>query len=114
MNLHEFQAKQILQKYGIPIPEFYVVFFSLEEWKSFSQKKRVAIGSAKSSSTCWRTRVRREGVKIAHSLEAILQAAKELLGKKIINEQTGPGGMVGPFEFLSPHSSLYCMRIILG
>lgn len=104
MNLHEFQAKQILQKYGIPIPEFYVVsnLQEVEEllrkkgWQSAVLKVQVHAGG----------RGKAGGVKFAHSPEAILQAAKELLDMKIINEQTGPGGMIAHQLLLSPPLSI--------
>lgn len=100
MNIHEYQAKQILQKYGIPVPEFYVVS-SLKEveellqktgWNSAVVKVQVHAGG----------RGKAGGVKIAKDRQSILQAAKELLGKKIINQQTGPEGMVSHQLLLSP------------
>jgi succinyl-CoA synthetase beta subunit len=92
MNIHEYQAKQILEKYGIPVPEYYVVssIAEVEEllnttgWQSAVLKVQVHAGG----------RGKAGGVKIAHQPKDILQAAHDLLGKKIINEQTGPEGMV--------------------
>ncbi len=92
MNIHEFQAKEILKKYGIPVPEFYVIS-SIEEvekilqttgWTSAVLKVQVHAGG----------RGKAGGVKIAHDPAKILQAARDLLGKKIINQQTGPEGLV--------------------
>lgn len=92
MNIHEYQAKQILEKYGIPVPEYYVVssIGEVEEllnttgWQSAVLKVQVHAGG----------RGKAGGVKIEHQPKDVLQAARDLLGKKIINEQTGPEGMV--------------------
>jgi len=46
------------------------------------------------------------GVKLAKNKQEILQAGKELLGKKIVNEQTGPEGMVSHNIVLSPTVSI--------
>lgn len=100
MNIHEFQAKQILQKYGIPMPPFGVVS-SLQEveellkatgWQSAVLKVQVHAGG----------RGKAGGVKFAQNPEAILQTARELLGKKIVNQQTGPEGMVAHQLLISP------------
>jgi succinyl-CoA synthetase beta subunit len=100
MNIHEYQAKKILQKYQIPVPEFYVVS-SIEElktllqkigWKSAVLKVQIHAGG----------RGKAGGVKLAKSPDEILKYAQELLGKKIVNEQTGPEGMVANQILISP------------
>lgn len=100
MNTHEYQAKKILQKYGIPVPEFYV-FSSLDEleellqsldWTAAVLKVQVHAGG----------RGKAGGVKFAKTPQEIIQTAKELLGKKIINQQTGPEGMVAHRVLISP------------
>lgn len=100
MNIHEFQAKLILQKYGVPIPEFFVAS-NLEEvkqeiqernWQEAVLKVQVQAGG----------RGKAGGVKIAHNQEEILLAAQELLGKTIINEQTGPKGLIAYQILVSP------------
>lgn len=92
MNIHEYQAKEILKKYGIPVPEFYVAG-SLQEvegilkktgWTSAVLKIQVHAGG----------RGKAGGVKIAKTTEDILKAAKELIGMRMVNHQTGPEGMV--------------------
>lgn len=92
MNIHEFQAKRILEKYGIPIPEFAVIS-SLQEleklleakgWQSVVLKVQIHAGG----------RGKAGGVKFVQGRREILNAAQELLGKKFINEQTGPEGLI--------------------
>ena len=92
MNTHEFQAKQILQKYGIPVPPFFVVshidqvkqLIKEHDLKQAVLKVQIHAGG----------RGKAGGVIIAHTPEEITQAAAQLLGKKIVNQQTGPSGMV--------------------
>lgn len=100
MNTHEYQAKKILQKYKIPVPEFYV-FSSLEEldellkqldWPSTVLKVQVHAGG----------RGKAGGVKLAKTHQEIIQTAKELLGMKIVNQQTGPEGMVANRVLITP------------
>lgn len=100
MNIHEYQAKRILKKYGIPIPEFEVVS-SMEEvealleskhWSSAVLKVQIHAGG----------RGKAGGVKFAKNPKEIIDAARELLGKRIINEQTGPNGLVAHQLIISP------------
>lgn len=100
MNIHEYQAKQIFQKYGIIVPEFSVVS-SLQEleklieekgWQSAVLKVQIHAGG----------RGKGGGVKIAHSKEEILTAGKNLLGKTIVTPQTGPQGLISNTLLVSP------------
>lgn len=92
MNTHEFQAKEILKKYGIPIPDFGVAANESEveeviEALSLTEgviKIQVHAGG----------RGKAGGVKFAKSAEEIKEVAKSLLGMKMINNQTGPQGVV--------------------
>ena len=92
MNIHEYQAKSILKKYGIPIPPFYVVS-SLKEAEDLIKAEKLTEAVVKIQIHAG-GRGKAGGVKIARNPVEILQAVKELLGKKVINNQTGPAGMV--------------------
>lgn len=100
MNLHEYQTKQILERYGIPIPDF-AVCSHIEEveqalarhhWNSAVLKVQVHAGG----------RGKAGGVKIAKERLEVLQAAQLLLGMKMCNQQTGPGGIIARQILLSP------------
>jgi succinyl-CoA synthetase beta subunit len=104
MNIHEFQAKRLLEEYGIPVPEFSVIS-SLEEleqllqttgWQSAVLKVQIHAGG----------RGKAGGVKFAQSPQEILEAAKELLGKKMITPQTGSEGLVANQLMVSPPISI--------
>ncbi len=90
MNIHEHQAKQILRKYGIVVPEgvFALTVDELvEKAKSLKTKKYVLKAQIHAGG-----RGKAGGVKILNTIEELKVAAKELLGKKLITHQTGPEG----------------------
>ena len=90
MNLHEYQSRKLLENFGLPTPK-YVVVFSHEEVPSlitklegpeFVVKVQVHAGG----------RGKVGGVKITKDLQEIENFAKDWLGKKFINNQTGEEG----------------------
>lgn len=102
MNTHEYQAKKILLDHQIAVPPFFVVT-SLAEleslldekgWDSVVLKVQVHAGG----------RGKAGGVRLVSSRAKIMEAAKELLGMKVVNEQTGPEGMIA-------HALLVCAPI---
>ena len=92
MNIHEHQAKQILKKYGAIVP---VGVFSLsvdelvEKAKLLNTKKYVLKAQIHSGG-----RGKAGGVKILNTIEELSQAAKELMGRTLVTQQTGPEGRV--------------------
>lgn len=100
MNIHEYQAKILLKKYGVPVPPFKVVS-NLDEVKEaieeFSLKEAVLKVQIHAGG-----RGKAGGVKFAKNKDEILKYAKELIGKKIVNNQTGPSGLVAHQILISP------------
>ena len=90
MNIHEHQAKQILKKYGVPVP---VGIFALtvdeliEKAKSLKTEKFVLKAQIHAGG-----RGKAGGVKILNNIDELTKASIELLGKKLITPQTGPEG----------------------
>lgn len=92
MNTHEYQAKQILKNYGISIPEYGVISDLAEVEPLIKQlglkeaviKIQVHAGG----------RGKAGGVKFAKSPEEIKTIASQLLGMKMVNNQTGPQGVI--------------------
>ncbi|MDH3582255.1 MAG: ADP-forming succinate--CoA ligase subunit beta [Hyphomicrobiales bacterium] len=90
MNLHEFQAKEILGRYGIPVPQGDVarsadaaeVAARRLPGSRFAVKAQVHAGG----------RGRAGGVKIVDSVAEVGAAAKQMLGTTLVTEQTGPQG----------------------
>lgn len=92
MNIHEFQAKQVLQKYGIPVPPFFVVS-NMEQAQKVVESSSIKQAVVKVQVHAG-GRGKAGGVKFASTPQEILQYANELIGKKIVNHQTGHEGMV--------------------
>ncbi len=100
MDIHEYQAKIILKKYGVPVPDF-VVFSDLDACKK-------AISDLGLNEAVIKVQIhaggrgKAGGVKIAKSKPEILENAKKLLGLRIINNQTGKEGIVANQVLISP------------
>ncbi|MGA8165429.1 MAG: ADP-forming succinate--CoA ligase subunit beta [Waddliaceae bacterium] len=100
MNTHEYQAKSILKKYGVPIPDFSVVSNISEAENAIARmgldqavvKVQVHAGG----------RGKAGGVKLAKNKEEILKYAGKLLGMTIVTKQTGKEGVVANQVMLSP------------
>lgn len=92
MNLHEYQSKEILAKYGIPIPAFGVASHR-DEVKTIVDHLSLMHGVVKIQVHAG-GRGKAGGVKFGKSKEEIIHHAQSLLGMKMINQQTGPEGVV--------------------
>ncbi len=92
MNLHEFQAKKILKRYGIPIPDFGVAS-SVEEAKKIGEALHLEEAVLKIQVHAG-GRGKAGGVKFAKHRSEIALRAKELLGLRMVNEQTGADGVI--------------------
>jgi len=90
MNIHEHQAKEILKKFGISVPNGIVVF-SLEE---IDQKFKIL----KTNKIALKAQIhaggrgKAGGIKIVNNIKELKKQAKSLLGKKLVTHQTGPQG----------------------
>jgi len=89
MNIHEYQAKELLRRYGVPVPDGKVAFTPHEARAAAVEfggrcvvKAQIHAGG----------RGKAGGVKLAASPEEAESAAKQLLGKKLVTHQTGPEG----------------------
>ena len=90
MNIHEHQAKQILKKYGVAVPEgifALTVDELIEKAKSLKTEKFVLKAQIHAGG-----RGKAGGVKILNNIDELTKASRELLGKKLITPQTGPEG----------------------
>ena len=90
MNIHEHQAKQILKKYGVKVPEGIFaldVEELLEKAKSLNTKKYVLKAQIHAGG-----RGKAGGVKLTENLDELEKEAKKLLGKTLVTHQTGPTG----------------------
>lgn len=90
MNIHEYQAKEIFQKYNVPTPRGYVAF-SVEEAVENAKKLGGSIWVVKAQIHAG-GRGLGGGVKLARSLDEVKSLAQEILGMTLVTHQTGPEG----------------------
>jgi succinyl-CoA synthetase beta subunit len=90
MNIHEYQAKQIFAKYGVPTPRG-IVANSVEEAVENAKKLGGNIWVVKAQIHAG-GRGLGGGVKLAKSLEEVEKYANEILGMTLVTHQTGPEG----------------------
>lgn len=100
MNTHEFQAKEILMKYGISVPAFEVAS-SLDQVKEILDRLKIDKAVLKVQVHAG-GRGKAGGVKLARSREEAEKYAAQLLGMKIVNNQTGPQGVIAHQILISP------------
>jgi succinyl-CoA synthetase beta subunit len=90
MKIHEYQGKEVLQQYGVPVPRGYAAF-SIEEAVAMAQKLGGAVWVVKAQIHAG-GRGKGGGVKVAKSLEDVRRFAAEILGMQLKTHQTGPEG----------------------
>ena len=91
MKVHEYQAKQILAKFGVTVPRGEVAY-SAEEARAIAERlKGTVVVKAQIHAG---GRGKAGGVKLAKSPNEAEQLASEMLGKKLVTLQTGPEGRV--------------------
>ena len=90
MNIHEYQGKEILRKYGVAVPNGKVAFTvdeAVEAAKSLGTDVCVVKAQIHAGG-----RGKAGGVKVAKNLDEVRTYAQELLGKTLVTHQTGPEG----------------------
>jgi succinyl-CoA synthetase beta subunit len=88
MNIHEFQAKQILKRYGVAVPEGKVAT-TPDEAAAIARELGVCVVKAQIHAG---GRGKAGGVKLCRTPDEAREFARGILGKKLITHQTGPGG----------------------
>ena len=90
MNIHEYQAKQLLARYGVSVPRGQVAYTAAE-----------AVGAAEAlGGSAWVVKAQIHaggrgkggGVKVVKSIEDVRAAAKKMIGMTLVTHQTGPEG----------------------
>ena len=92
MNIHEYQAKQVLAKFGVPVPRGFPAMSVAEAKKAAADlggpvwvvKAQIHAGG----------RGKAGGVKVVKSTDDVEKEAKRLLGSTLVTHQTGPKGKV--------------------
>ncbi len=92
MKIHEYQAKGILARYGVPTPRGEVAF-TKEEARTIAQRLGSPVVVVKAQIHAG-GRGKGGGVKLAKSPEHAAELAGQMLGMKLVTPQTGPDGRV--------------------
>ena len=90
MKIHEYQGKEILAKYGVPVPRG-IPCFSVDEAVAAAEKLGGAVWVVKAQIHAG-GRGKGGGVKVAKSMVDLKQKATEILGMQLVTHQTGPAG----------------------
>lgn len=92
MNIHEYQAKNLLIRYGVPVPP-YRIALNVDDVEQAIKELDLKEGVVKAQIHAG-GRGKAGGVKFGKNPEEIIRFASEMFGKKITNNQTGPQGVV--------------------
>ncbi len=90
MNIHEYQAKEILAKFGVTIPKGGIAY-SPENAKDRASELGGEMWVVKAQIHSG-ARGKAGGIIVCKSLQEVADAANNLLGKKLVTNQTGPEG----------------------
>src|SRR5258708_3488641 len=90
MKIHEYQGKQLLQRFGVPVPRGLVARSAEEAYQAAIElgssvvvvKAQIHAGG----------RGKGGGVKLAKSATEAQEIARQMLGMKLVTHQTGPDG----------------------
>lgn len=90
MDIHEYQAKEILAKFGVPIPKGGLAY----------SPEQAAYRAREIGGSVWVVKAqvhtggrgKAGGVKVCKSEHEVEEAADKMLGRKLVTHQSGPGG----------------------
>jgi succinyl-CoA synthetase beta subunit len=90
MKIHEYQGKEILRQFGVPVPRGYPAFSILEASEA-AQKLGGPVWVVKAQIHAG-GRGKGGGVKLARSMDEVKALSTEILGMQLVTHQTGPVG----------------------
>ena len=92
MNIHEYQAKEVLRGFGVPVPKG-IAAFTVEEAVTAAKQLPGPVWVVKAQIHAG-GRGKGGGVKVVKSIEDVEKEAKRMLGMTLVTHQTGPAGRV--------------------
>ncbi len=90
MKIHEYQGKEILRQFAVPVPRG-IAAFTVQEAVEAAQKLGGPVWVVKAQIHAG-GRGKGGGVKVAKSIEDVKKLASEILGMQLVTHQTGPTG----------------------
>jgi succinyl-CoA synthetase beta subunit/malate-CoA ligase subunit beta len=104
VNIHEYQAKELLNSYGVPVPTGAVAFNPVQAGQAAEEiggsrwvvKAQVHAGG----------RGKAGGVKVVGSIDEVRKAADAMIGKRLVTHQTGPEGSLVQRVWIEQASSI--------
>jgi succinyl-CoA synthetase beta subunit len=90
MNIHEYQAKEILNAYGIPVPRGRMALTADQVERAAKMMGGRCVVKAQIYAG---GRGKTGGIQVVHHPEQAQEVAKELFGKRLVTPQTGPEGL---------------------
>jgi succinyl-CoA synthetase beta subunit len=92
MKIHEYQGKEILRRFGVPVPRG-IACFSVDEAVDAARKLGGPVWVVKAQIHAG-GRGKGGGVKVSRSIEEVRANAEAILGMRLVTHQTGPGGQI--------------------
>ena len=92
MNIHEYQAKELLSKNGVNVPNGKVAF-TIDEAVNIAKELKTDVWVVKAQIHAG-GRGKAGGVKVVKTIEEVEKAANEIMGKTLVTPQTGPQGKI--------------------
>jgi succinyl-CoA synthetase beta subunit len=90
MKIHEYQGKEILRQFGVPVPRG-IAAFTVQEAVEAAQKLGGPIWVVKAQIHAG-GRGKGGGVKVAKTLDDVKTLSEQILGMQLVTHQTGPEG----------------------
>ena len=113
MNIHEYQAKEWLARFGVPVPGGRVAA-TAEEARAAAEK--IGFPCVVKAQIHAGGRGKAGGVKVVHTADEAGSFAGELLGKPLVTHQTGPEGRIVRRVWVEEASriarELYCSIVL--
>ena len=104
MNIHEYQAKMLLSKYGVKVPEGYVAFSAIEA-ESVAKKLNTNVWVVKAQIHAG-GRGKAGGVKVLKDITLVKPTVESMLGMTLITHQTGPEGRIVKKVYIEAGSAI--------
>ena len=114
MKIHEYQAKQILAKYGVPVPRGSVAY-SVDEATQVADDLATEVCVVKAQIHAG-GRGKGGGVKVSKGMDAVSENAEAILGMQLVTHQTVPQGQkvkqLLVEEGIDIRKELYCSVLV--